>query len=194
MAGVLRITGGSLGGRHLRVPPGTLRPTQDRVREALFSSLQALLPGASFLDLFAGSGAVGIEAWSRGAARVCWVESDRRVHPVLKANVGTLCGDAAAAQCRLQDVYSFCRGWRDAAGFDILFADPPYAVPGAGSGTGSRLLEEVRDAGLAIPGGLLVLEQGAREDAPVADGWELVRERSYGRTCLRIYRRGEESK
>jgi 16S rRNA (guanine966-N2)-methyltransferase len=193
MAGVLRITGGSLGGRHLRVPPGTLRPTQDRVREALFSSLQALLPGASFLDLFAGSGAVGIEAWSRGAARVCWVEADRRVFAVLKSNVGTLCGDAAAVQCRLQDVYSFCRGWRNAPGFDIIFADPPYAEKGTGPGSGSRLLEDVRNAGLATAGGLLVLEQGAREEAPVAEGWALVRERSYGRACLRIYRRGEAS-
>jgi len=191
MSGVLRITGGSLGGRHIRVPQGEVRPTQDRVREALFSSLQALLPGASFLDLFAGSGAVGLEAWSRGAAQVVWVEQDRRVYNMLKENVETLCGKAAEAQCRLQDVFSFCRGWRSGGAFDIIFADPPYAKPDGDAGSAGKLLEAVREAGLAAAGGLLVLEQGGREAAPVAAGWTVLRERIYGRTCLRIFRREE---
>lgn len=193
MSGVLRITGGSLGGRHLRVPPGDVRPTQDRVREALFASLQTLLPGASFLDLFAGSGAVGLEAWSRGAANVLWVEQERRIYNVLKGNVETLCSGAAEAQCRLQDVFSFCRGWRSGGAFDIIFADPPYARQDVGADVAGGLLDAVREAGLASTGGLLVLEQGARETAPAAAGWTALRERVYGRTCLRIYRREEET-
>ncbi len=194
MAGVLRITGGSLCGRHLRVPPGEgVRPTQDRVREALFSALQPLPLDVAFLDLFAGSGAVGLEAWSRGASRVCWVEQDRRVFTTLKDNVGTLLCGAAAAECRCQDVFAFCRGWRGDRGFDVIFADPPYAARDGGAGLAGRLLDVL--AGdrhpLVAPGALLVLEQGAREPAPAAAGWDLVRERGYGRACLRTYRKKE---
>lgn len=195
MAGLLRITGGTLGARRLRVPPGEgVRPTQDRVREALFNSLQPVIEGTAFLDLFAGSGAVGLEAWSRGAGRVCWVEQERRVFATLKENVDTLLGSAATVECRCQDVFAFCRGWRGDRGFDVIFADPPYAARGAGAGLAGRLLTQLLAGGrhpLVAPGALLVLEQGAREPAPVAAGWELVREREYGRTCLRTYREKE---
>ena len=196
MAGLLRITGGALGGRHLRVPPGEgVRPTQDRVREALFNALQPIIGGCAFLDLFAGSGAVGLEALSRGAGRACWVEQERRVFATLKDNVELLLGNAATADCRCQDVFAFCRGWRGDRGFDIIFADPPYALRGAGAGLAGRLLEQLLAGGrqhpLVAPGALLVLEQGAREPAPEAAGWTLVREREYGRTCLRTYREKE---
>jgi 16S rRNA (guanine966-N2)-methyltransferase len=194
MAGMLRITGGELGGRHLRVPPGEgVRPTQDRVREALFSALQPVIRGAAFLDLFAGSGAVGLEAWSRGAGRVGWVEQDRRVFATLKANVEALLGEAATADCRCQDVFTFCRGWRGERGFDMIFADPPYALRGAGAGLAGKLLGELAADRhpLVAPGALLVLEQGAREPVAAAAGWEFLREREYGRTCLRTYRKRE---
>jgi len=192
MAGLLRITGGRLGGRRLRVPPGdNVRPTQDRVREALFSSLQPYMAGAAFLDLFAGSGAVGLEAWSRGAGRVGWVEQDRRVFATLSHNVETLVGHAAVRECRCQDAFAFCRGWRGERGFDLIFADPPYAVRGAGAGLAGRLLAVLaaEPHPLVAPGALLVLEQGAREPVPEAAGWAFVREREYGRSCLRTYRR-----
>lgn len=194
MGGLLRITGGGLGGRRLRVPPGDgVRPTQDRVREALFSSLQPIIQGTAFLDLFAGSGAVGLEAWSRGAERVCWVEQDRRVFATLKGNVEALLGSEAAVDCRCQDVFAFCRGWRGERGFDVIFADPPYAERGAGAGLAGRLLEALSGdrQPLVAPGALLVLEQGAREPVPEAAGWEFLREREYGRTCLRTYRKRE---
>ena len=194
MAGLLRITGGSLCGRRLRVPPGDhVRPTQDRVREALFSSLQSVIGGADFLDLFAGSGAVGLEASSRGAGRVCWVEQDRRVFTTLKDNVGSLLDSRAAGECRCQDVFAFCRGWRGERGFDVIFADPPYALRDGVAGLAGKLLELLAGGRhpLVAPGGLLVLEQGARETVPVAVGWELMRERDYGRTCLRTYRKKE---
>lgn len=170
----------------------TVRPTQDRVREALFSALQPLPEGVSFLDLFAGSGAVGLDAWSRGASRVCWVEEDRHVYTTLQENVKTLCGGAAEAECRFQDVFAFCRGWRGARGFDIIFADPPYAARGAGAGLAGRLLAQLGEGGgPAAAGALLILEQGSREPAPEAAGWSAVRERGYGRTCLRTYRKEE---
>lgn len=93
---MLRITGGELGGRQIRVPDGPVRPTQDRVREALFSMLGDRVVGARFLDLFAGSGAVGIEAWSRGAAQVCFVENNKRAYLILRQSVNELCASAGA--------------------------------------------------------------------------------------------------
>ena len=87
----MRVSGGALGGRRIEVPGGDrVRPTQDMVRQALFSSLAALVPECRFLDLFAGSGAVGLEAWSRGAAHVTWVERDPRTLAVLRGNVASL--------------------------------------------------------------------------------------------------------
>ena len=89
----MRITGGILRGRKIRTPGNKIRPTQDKVREALFSILDDKVCKAGFLDLFAGCGAVGLDAWSRGAASVYWVESDRRVLSTLKQNVQQLCKD-----------------------------------------------------------------------------------------------------
>ena len=129
----MRVTGGIVGGRTVKVPRGDkVRPTQDRVRQALFSSLAARIPGSRFLDLFAGSGAVGLEAWSRGAALVCWVESDAKVFEVLQGNVVALCGSASGhaeeQEWRVirSDVFRFLNGLQGAAGYDIVFADPPY--------------------------------------------------------------------
>jgi 16S rRNA (guanine966-N2)-methyltransferase len=89
--GMLRITGGELGGRQVRVPDGPVRPTQDRVREALFSMLGDKIVGGRFLDLFAGSGTVGIEALSRGASYVCFVENNKRVYSIMRQSVESLC-------------------------------------------------------------------------------------------------------
>lgn len=167
-----------------------VRPTQDRVREALFSSLQPSLAGASFLDLFAGSGAVGLEAWSRGAERVQWVEQDRRVFATLKENVATLIDAQAARHCFCQDVLAFCRGWHESVGFDIIFADPPYAMRRSGAGFSEALLAALSLDGrhsMVAPGALLILEQGSWEPAVDRPGWQLIREREYGRTCLRTY-------
>lgn len=192
-SGTVRISGGHLRGRRVRVPEGPVRPTQDRVREALFSMLMPVLSGCSFLDLFAGSGVVGLEAWSRGAERVMWVESHRRVASVLKSNVAMFCGqDIASACCRCQDVFSFCRRWHEGLGFDVAYADPPYAVGQGDAISVGGLLTSIRDVGLVVPGGLLVLEQGARDPAPEATGWLAEREKHYGKTCLRIYRCEEE--
>ena len=92
----MRIAGGELRGRSVSAPAaGDVRPTQDAVREAVFSMLANILPGSAFLDLFAGSGCVGIEAWSRGAARVLWVERAPAVVRTLRRNVAALCGEAA---------------------------------------------------------------------------------------------------
>ena len=123
-----RIVAGRAGGRRLATPKGdATRPTSDRVREALFSRIESwvgMLEGLRFLDLYAGSGAVGLEAWSRGAA-VTLVEHDRRAGAVLKANVAEL--GLPGAVVRLGTVASVLAGRPDAP-YDVVFSDPPYAL------------------------------------------------------------------
>ena len=112
----------------LRVPHGAVRPTQDRVRAALFSILGARVSGARCLDLFAGTGALGLEAWSRGAASVCWVESHPRHLAVLRQNVHEL-GGPEAAIFRV-DVRVFIEKGLAPGPYDIILCDPPYARKG----------------------------------------------------------------
>ncbi|MFI5718269.1 16S rRNA (guanine(966)-N(2))-methyltransferase RsmD [Nocardia sp. NPDC051750] len=125
-----RIVAGIAGGRRLRVPPAGTRPTSDRVREALFSSIEARLDldGARVLDLYAGSGALGLEALSRGAESALLVESDRRAAAVLRGNIADL--GFGAAQLRVGAVTQvLAQG--GAGAFDLVFADPPYDLPTA---------------------------------------------------------------
>ena len=130
-SGVTRIIAGTVGGRRIAVPPSGTRPTSDRVREALFSALQAGpgLAGASVLDLCAGSGALGIEALSRGAAHALFVESDRRAAGTLRANLADL-GLVAVAELRVAPAGAVLAG-RAPRAFDVVLIDPPYAVPNA---------------------------------------------------------------
>ena len=160
------------------------RPTQDRVREALFSMLLAELPGARFLDLFAGTGAVGIEAVSRGAGDVVWVEGDRGVHRLTVQNVSTIAGEALVRNVACSDVMRWIRTVGRGTAFDIVFADPPYEQ--AKDGGLAELAESLRANGTVIPGGLLITEMPV--DAPVAtlSGWEILRDRTYGKTRLVI--------
>lgn len=179
-------------GRRLHtVQTATLRPTQDRVREALFSSIADFLPGCSFLDLFAGTGSVGIEAWSRGAARVCWVEKDRRTFQVLRDNIHRLSDGSSdcslLSQCVAAD--TFIRQQREVA-FDIVFADPPYA---RNRSVRLDVMGKIAKSGLLKADGIMVLEQGADESQPChAADWVLLRERRYGSSQLRFFKaRGE---
>ena len=179
----MRVTGGELRGRRLRVPKTDVRPTQDRVREALFSMLGERIADAAFLDLFAGAGAVGIEAWSRGAARVCWVERGRRVLPVLRENVAALCAEAGRVVG--DDVFRAIKRELPGQPFDIVFADPPYALESA-----AALLDGIAaNPGLLASGGRVVLERD-RDGPPSAAGdWTLLKTRAYGSTTLSIYER-----
>ena len=187
----MRITGGALSGRLVRAPSGPVRPTQDKVRLALFSILGARVAEARFLDLFAGSGAVGLDAWSRGAAAVCWVEADRRVARGLHANVRALCGPEAVADGRARviqgDVFR-CLPPAGGAEFDIVFADPPYDVTGEHQWA-ARLAARMTDHGTMAPDGLMILEQSRREATALPPAWECVADRTYGETRLRLLRR-----
>jgi len=192
----MRITGGTLCGRRLVVPSGPVRPTQDRVREALFSSLSPYMDGARVLDLYAGTGSLGLEAWSRGAEKVCWVESDRRVFRTLKENVRTLCGpDAAGIQCVNAEALRFLKhpstavagpGWLP---FDFILADPPYDRHTPHEGL-EQLMRAVEDSeNVLAPDGWLVFEQHDVGTPLERSGWMLRKDKRYGETRLRYYQR-----
>ncbi|MGH3738166.1 MAG: 16S rRNA (guanine(966)-N(2))-methyltransferase RsmD [Micromonosporaceae bacterium] len=178
-----RIVAGTLGGRRVTMPPGrTTRPTSDRVREALFSSLATLveLDGCRFADLYAGSGAVGIEALSRGAAHALFVEQDPRTARVVKANLASL----ALAERATVTVGSVARAVAapPETPYDVVFADPPYELPDAEL---SVVLDHLVAGGWLTPDSVVVAERGTRSGPP---GWVpgLTGERSrrYGETTL----------
>lgn len=184
----MRVTGGTLGGRKLAVPKEGVRPTQDRVREAVFSSLGEYVVGASVLDLFAGSGAYGLEAWSRGAERVCWVEQDRNVLKYLKRNVSDLCGETQGVlRITAQDVWNFVQR-RDGYRYNLAFADPPYNHDRNYSPL-HALLSHLVNSDLLSDDGVLVYEQSREEEVASYDGWALLRDRVYGSTRILIFRR-----
>jgi 16S rRNA (guanine966-N2)-methyltransferase len=180
----MRITGGEFCGRTLRVPSGDrVRPTQDRVRGALFSMLAELVPEARVLDLFAGSGAVGIEAISRGAREAVWVEADRRHAAVVRENVQAF---RAPGQVVCDEVVRWLRRVSAEQVFDLVFADPPYEW--ALEHGFAQVAELLRTRGLLRRGGMLVTEQPTELPAAGYPEWELLRDRAYGHTRLVVYR------
>ncbi len=182
----MRIAGGEWCGRTLKVPPGdAVRPTQDRVRSALFSMIQAEIAGASFLDLFAGAGSVGLEALSRGAARATFVECNPRHAACLAANVSALRAEARAEIVRA-DAFAWPAVGGSGRAFDIAFADPPYALV-AERGY-APLLAALAESGAVRPGGLFVAEMATRQAAEAHPLWELCRDRAYGQTRIAVYR------
>jgi 16S rRNA (guanine966-N2)-methyltransferase len=184
----MRIAGGEFRGRTVRTPRGdAVRPTQDRVREALFSMLLAELPGARFLDLYAGTGAVGIEALGRGAGDVVWVERDRATARVASANIGAIAGEPHLRNLVVTDVERYARGQGRDSAFDIVFADPPYA-DALGDGLAS-LCALLRDCNVVAQQGLLIVETPLDAPVPSPDGWTTLRDRAYGKTRLVIRQR-----
>lgn len=177
-----RIIGGEAGGRRLRTPSGdNTRPTSDRVREALFSSLEALLgsvQGLRFLDLYAGSGAVGLEARSRGAGVVTCVEQDRRTAALVRDNARSLgLGVDVVTSAVARHL-----GQPPPTPYDVVFADPPYPLP---TTTVHDDLVALREHGWLTPGALVVVERSIRGEALAwPAGYEELRERRYGETVL----------
>lgn len=184
-----RIIAGSHGGRRLRTPAQTTRPTTDRVREAAFSAIadwagtggqpvDAALAGLGFLDLFAGSAAIALEAASRGAAPVVAVEADAKAAAVARGNVAEL---GLAVDVVTAPVERWLTG-PASSGFDVVWADPPYELPNERLG---EIVETVVSAGWLAPGGLLVLERSSRDSAPPLPAtMTLTWQRRYGETML----------
>jgi 16S rRNA (guanine966-N2)-methyltransferase len=150
--------------------------------------LQQEIAGARFLDLFAGCGAVGLEAISRGAASAVFVEADARHVKVLRSNAQLLLKDNACSitEAVICDAYKWIERYCG-SGFDIAFADPPYAL-GEERGYAS-FLSTLSNRGVVRPGGVFVAEMTAVQKAEETPGWELVRDRKYGKTRICIWRR-----
>ena len=178
-----RIIGGHAGGRRLQTQRGShTRPTSDRVREALFSTIESWcgsLSGLRFLDLYAGSGAVGLEAWSRGAGVVTLVEQDRRASGLIRSNARTV-GFRAAHVVTASVAVTLRRS--PTAPYDLAFLDPPYPQ---GTDAVESDLQALSDQGWLVPGALVAVERSSRSDPPAfPDGFSDVRERHYGETTL----------
>lgn len=186
----MRITGGEFGGINLKVPKSdAIRPTQDRVREAVFSMLQSEIPGCDFLDLFAGTGSAGLEALSRGATSATFVERDARHIACLNENIAKVLKGARsqAATVVRADAYRYIASYAG-AGFSVVFADPPYAL---GEERGyAGVLETLASREVVRRGGIFVAEMTAAqasEEAP--KDWQLIKDRTYGKTRICAWRR-----
>ncbi|MGV0791859.1 16S rRNA (guanine(966)-N(2))-methyltransferase RsmD [Mycolicibacterium sp. XJ1819] len=178
-----RIVAGELGGRRITVPRSGTRPTSDRVREALFNLLTARieLTGATVLDLYAGSGALGLEAYSRGAASAVFVESDQRAAAVVEKNIAAL--GVAGATVRRAPVATVLRAGSSRP-VDLVFADPPYDIDAAEV---EMVLTVLVDGGWTAPGTVVVVERPASAPALTwPDGWRVWPSRTYGDTRLEI--------
>lgn len=175
----LRIIGGQWRSRRLAFPdvPG-LRPSADRVRETLFNWLAPITPGAACLDLFAGSGALGLEALSRGAAAVVFVERDRRAAASLRENLRLL--GAAGAEVLEQEALRYLEG--PARPFDVVFLDPPFR-----QGLLAPVLERLASGGWLAPRARIYLENEAEAGPPpLPAGWELLRSQRAGQVAYHL--------
>ncbi|MCJ0893194.1 16S rRNA (guanine(966)-N(2))-methyltransferase RsmD [Rhodococcus sp. ARC_M5] len=178
-----RIVAGVAGGRRLSVPGQGTRPTSERVREALFSSLESRmeLDGAAVLDLFAGSGALGLEAISRGATSALLVESDARAAAVLRKNIESVGLPGASVRCAA--VASVLAGAADTA-YDLVLADPPYAVTDAAV---AGLLDRLVTGGWLAPDAVVVLERSSRSpETEWPTGLVPEKSKKYGESRIEI--------
>ena len=181
----MRIIAGSAGSRPLKAPPDGVRPTMDRVKGAVFSSLGDLVPDACVLDLFSGSGAIGIEALSRGAQSAIFVESNDRCVRGIRENLRRA---GLEASVQTMDVFRFLDLYAGADAFDIIIADPPYNKKPDDPDHASSLVLSEKLAAALRPGGLFVLEKecgGSLPDGPL----EHVRSKRYGGSEIHYFAR-----
>jgi 16S rRNA (guanine966-N2)-methyltransferase len=185
----VRVIAGFLGGRRLKAPRGReTRPTSDRVRESVFMALEPL-QGQRVVDLFAGSGALGIEALSRGATRADFVESEAAARRVIEENLESLglVGRGRVWALDLPRGLDRLRG--ELAQADLVLADPPY-----GGGPAREVVESLGRQGILKPGARLVLEHHAKDEVPDSSGrLARVRARRYGETMVSTYQVAETS-
>ncbi|MFB7665684.1 16S rRNA (guanine(966)-N(2))-methyltransferase RsmD [Kitasatospora sp. NPDC056138] len=179
-----RVIAGAAGGRRLAVPPGrNTRPTSDKAREAMFSTLESLrgtIHGARMLDLFGGSGAVGLEALSRGAEHTLLVEADASAARTIRANIRTV--DLPGAELRADRAERVLAGPAPATPYDLVFVDPPYAVT---DDAVREMLITLLAGGWIADGALVTVERSTRGgEFGWPEGFEVLRSRRYGEGTL----------
>jgi len=179
----LRVVAGSVGGRRLVAPKSGTRPTADRVKEALFAALGAdHVTGASVLDLYAGSGALGIEALSRGAATAVFVDRDRHAEQAIRENLSTTGFDTSATVSRAP-VRTFLGRTRRDQPFDLVFLDPPYELDAREF---ALTLRALADGDALASGATVVIESSRRSPPELPEGWLVGWERAYGDTLVTV--------
>ena len=180
----LRVISGTAGGLHLKSPKRhALRPTQDRIRQVIFSSLADIIDGARVLDLYAGTGSFGIEALSRGAAAATFVEKEAEAVQCIRDNLAHC--KLSGSDVRQQDALAYLEGTAPAAPFDLIFADPPYDKS-RGPLEADPFFGKI--ALFLSPDGIFVWEHFAERTLQNAPDWEVIRHRNYGETGLTFLR------
>lgn len=179
----MRIIAGEAGGLILTPPPSGVRPTMDRVRAAIFSSLGDAVPGARVLDLFCGSGAMAVEALSRGAASAVLVDLLPRSTTCARDNLRRA---KQAASVQTMDALKFLELYAS-ANFDLIFADPPYTKDSGDRDFASELLASPHLVNALAPGGTFVLERAPVKAEPVPSLLSLLRVRKYGASEVAFY-------
>ena len=190
----MRIIGGSAAGRLLKVPEGLgVRPTPDKVKLAVFNSLGAFLDGARVLDLFAGSGALGLECLSRGAREMVSIEKSEKHARFFRQNLAAAGLSATAVSLRVQDVFLvFPQLAQAARQFDLIIADPPYGEKNVGRRSTSLaqlLLDDDVLPGLLAPGGLFVVGHTKRDTLEIPAPWKERKDMRHGDTVMRFLNR-----
>lgn len=181
----MRVIAGQARGRPLKAVPGeSTRPTTDKVKEALFSMIGPFFDGERVLDLFAGTGGLGIEALSRGAGSAVFVDANARSIDVVRRNLEAV-GMTGQAEVYRNDAARAIKALaRKGVPFDLIFLDPPYAME-----TGDQLLCDLAERGLAAEGAIAVLEHASTRSYPERfSGFERIKHAAYGEAALSIYR------
>lgn len=182
----VRIIAGKAGRVAIRVPKGETRPTTDFVRQAVFSRLSTTVEDARVLDLFAGSGALGLEALSRGAKACVFVDEGRAAEQTIRANLAK--SRLEGGQVVRADVHGWLR--RERTSFDLVFADPPYCHSILDRDNLTEMFALDGFAERVAEGGFLIVEQSAREATRDAPGFDLMDRREYGSSAILLYARG----
>ncbi len=178
----MRIIGGTFRSRTLNAPKGqTTRPTLDQTREAVFNILQMRVADALFLDLYAGSGAVALEALSRGAAGAVLCDQSRAACACIRENIARLGCEDRTRLLEMPDQRAIALLAKEGARFDLIYLDPPYAMDL------EPVLASLREAGLLASGGLIVAEHAANTDFSAPQGWRMARRKVYRDTALSFY-------
>jgi len=175
----MRVIAGTAGGITLKLPKTDLRPTMDLVRGAIFSSLGGSVEGASVLDLFSGTGSIGIEALSRGAASATLVELDRKACSMIAENLSRT---RLQAKVVCNDVFRFLDPKLAPEPVDFVFADPPYSKKAGDRDFSEELLRHAKLPALLVAGGFFILEVAQNWAFPDGTGWECLRRKRYGST------------
>ncbi|MFQ5952093.1 MAG: 16S rRNA (guanine(966)-N(2))-methyltransferase RsmD [Candidatus Omnitrophota bacterium] len=182
----MRIIAGEFRGRRIKQPESkAVRPTKDRIREAVFNVIKERVPRAFVLDLFAGSGAYGLEALSRGARKAVFVEKDKECSSVINDNISLL-GAEERSEVIARDVFGSLEGLKkDKERFDLVFADPPY-----GKGMAKKTLIKINHYDILNHSGIIIIEHNTEEELPESEGdVSILKRKTYGNIYISVYSR-----